>query len=121
MSTDPAPNADDVEEDPKPLARPSVGEPVFVEDKDGEQHRAAIAELPAETAGSFMIERRGKTISLVDYWRPIQISIDQRVIGVRYVKGVAPDGTPRTYQKRITHYPANRVIPLSVAEVDEGP
>lgn len=121
MSSGEAPTADDNEQDPKTPAPPSIGEPVIVEDKDGDQHRAVIAELPAESADSFMIERRGSKISLVAYWRPIRIDPLETVTGVRYVKGVAPDGTPRTYQKRVTYHPASRVTRLTVAEGEAGP
>ena len=121
MSSDQGPDREEVAEAPKTPAPPSIGEPVIVEDKDGDQHRAVIAELPAESADSFMIERRGSTISLVAYWRPIPIDPNEAVTGVRYVKGVAPDGTPRTYQKRVTYHPASRVTRLLVAEGETGP
>ena len=86
------------------------GDVVTVEGMDGDDTRAAVLGVAEELAGEYEIPTRNGTRTLEEYWRGHGIDADERVIEVRYVKGVDLNGEPKTYSQTVYGMPESQVV-----------
>lgn len=90
------------------------GDHVVVRNLDGEASEAVVVGIADEPAAEYMIPTRNGERSLQEYRRGDNLSADETVVEVRYVKGVDIDGAPVSYSQTVYG------VPLSAVEGGES-
>jgi|JXWS01.1.fsa_nt_gb hypothetical protein len=91
------------------------GDRVIATKLNDDESEAVVAAVLETTVDDYNFDSGRGDTNLYEYWKGMNISTHERVVEIRYVKGVDWAGDPVSYSKQTYAFPESRI-----AKIDGG-